>query len=169
MHLPTIASIFLLAFLQISYCSAVDNFNEIGQDQNNNWISLLSLVRNNALQQKDTVEQCPITDMELLGLSHCELMQRIVMLEDEIESLTRKSTSEVTDKSGPSRNKRKNEFIRFGKRSAGDNSALPEMLRFTKTMSPSLSISDMQIPANIQRQSEKLSLKKRKNEFIRFG
>ncbi|CAD5221124.1 unnamed protein product [Bursaphelenchus xylophilus] len=104
---------------------------------------------------EDELRVCELTDLETLSLSKCELEGRIAELENkirEIEDTVMSQGNHVHVKGEVA--KRKNEFIRFGKRSLATVLDHMPHSRWNPHSDNAL---------------RSLSMVKRKNEFIRFG
>ncbi|CAI2358233.1 unnamed protein product [Caenorhabditis sp. 36 PRJEB53466] len=111
-------------------------------------------------------------DVSSLNDSEKELTLRICHLESEL-AVVQRALQEVMQQRGmtlydeamPEMSKRKNEFIRFGKRSDGVEKRKNEFIRFGKRKNEFIRFgrSDKGLV------NDDLAMEKRKNEFIRFG
>ncbi|CAD5214814.1 unnamed protein product [Bursaphelenchus okinawaensis] len=101
--------------------------------------------------QEEEVRVCELADLETLSWSRCEVENNLLALEHRIHQL-----EEIIKLQAPIKGavaKRKNEFIRFGKRSVAALMAHAPYNRWSMDSA----------------ETKTMPMVKRKNEFIRFG
>ncbi|CAI5454854.1 unnamed protein product [Caenorhabditis angaria] len=109
-------------------------------------------------------------DVSTIPDAQKDLALRVCHLEDELSVVQRalqevmQRTDITLDDAAPILNKRKNEFIRFGKRSGEVDKRKNEFIRFGKRKNEFIRFGRSD-PALY----DDVSMEKRKNEFIRFG
>ncbi|KHJ96541.1 hypothetical protein OESDEN_03497 [Oesophagostomum dentatum] len=99
-----------------------------------------------------------------LGLRVCRLENEVGILEAAVQEMLQRTDITMISGGEPSVEKRKNEFIRFGKRSLNDVKRKNEFIRFGKRKNEFIRFgrSDPLL-------YDGAPVEKRKNEFIRFG
>ncbi|CAJ0609566.1 unnamed protein product [Cylicocyclus nassatus] len=99
-----------------------------------------------------------------LGQHVCRLENEVSVLEAAVQEILQRTDITLNSSDEPSIEKRKNEFIRFGKRSLNDVKRKNEFIRFGKRKNEFIRFgrSDPLL-------YDGAAVEKRKNEFIRFG
>ncbi|ETN78851.1 hypothetical protein RB195_022004 [Necator americanus] len=99
-----------------------------------------------------------------LGRRVCRLENEVGMLEAAVGEMLQRTVPAMNSDDEPNIEKRKNEFIRFGKRSLSDVKRKNEFIRFGKRKNEFIRFgrSDPFF-------ADDATVEKRKNEFIRFG
>ncbi|PIC20855.1 hypothetical protein B9Z55_025902 [Caenorhabditis nigoni] len=101
-----------------------------------------------------------------LGLRLCRLESEMQVIERALQEVMQQTDVTSFDQEVPVMNKRKNEFIRFGKRSDGMEKRKNEFIRFGKRKNEFIRFGRSDKGLGLD---DNVSMEKRKNEFIRFG
>ncbi|CAD6187488.1 unnamed protein product [Caenorhabditis auriculariae] len=99
-----------------------------------------------------------------LAVAVCRVEEQLHVVQNALQELLQRTDITIPDEEGVRMEKRKNEFIRFGKRSAENIKRKNEFIRFGKRKNEFIRFGRSD-PLLL----EELPTDKRKNEFIRFG
>ncbi|CAD21627.1 FMRF-Like Peptide [Caenorhabditis elegans] len=102
-----------------------------------------------------------------LGLRICHLEAEMQVVQRALQEVMQQTDVTLYDQEVPVMNKRKNEFIRFGKRSDGMEKRKNEFIRFGKRKNEFIRFGRSDKGLGLD--DNDVSMEKRKNEFIRFG